>query len=158
MSLMKRGLEAYRRELQKERFGVGRKAQRVRSPSADGASGSNSTEDADRAKSSEKAEHARDAKTARDAEHSQDAETATRSRHVPAAVARAVYLRDGGCCTFCSEDGPRCGARRFLELDHITPWAVGGGTTVAPRPKAPTSGNWRHDRDEIRRSGRNPAE
>ena len=31
LSLMKRGLEAYRRELQKERFGVGRKPRRVRS-------------------------------------------------------------------------------------------------------------------------------
>jgi hypothetical protein len=44
-----------------------------------------------------------------------------RSRHVSATVARAVYERDGGCCTFCSDDGRRCGGRRFLELDHIQP-------------------------------------
>jgi len=108
LSLMKRGLEAHRRELQKERFGVGRKPRRVRSRRAEGADTANSL----------KAEPARDAEPAR------------RSRHVPAAVARAVYLRDGGCCTFCSEDGRRCAARRFLELDHVTPWATGGETTI----------------------------
>jgi hypothetical protein len=115
MSLMKRGLEAYRRELQKGRFGIGRKPRRARTPSAEGA---------DTTKSSGKGE------PAQDAEPAQDTAPARRSRHVPAAVARAVYLRDGGCCTFCSVDGRRCGARRFLELDHITPWAVGGEATV----------------------------
>jgi len=92
--LMKRGLEAYRRELQKERFGLGAKPRHVRCGNAEGA------------------------------------EPASRARSVRAAVAREVYVRDGGCCTFCSEDGQRCGARRFLELDHITPWAVGGESTV----------------------------
>src|SRR5450432_3451746 len=94
LSLLKRGLEAYRRELQKERFGVGQKPRRIRIKPTEGA------------------------------------EPARRSRHVPMALARAVYLRDGGSCTFCSEDGRRCGARRFLELDHITPWAAHGETTV----------------------------
>src|SRR5450432_2612137 len=61
---------------------------------------------------------------------SEDPKPARRSRHVPTEVARAVYLRDGGACTFCSEDGRRCGARRFLELDHITPWAAAGESTV----------------------------
>src|SRR5450432_3272117 len=94
LSLVKRGLETYRRELQKERFGVGRKARRIRIEPTEGA------------------------------------EPTRRSRHVPAAVAREVYLRDGGCCTFCSADGRRCGARRFLEIDHVTPWAAHGQTTV----------------------------
>ena len=124
MSLMKRGLEAYRRELQKKRFGVGRKPRRVRTPSADGANRSNKAENADTVKSAQEAGPAQDAEPARGAQH------ATRSRHVPAAVAREVYLRDGGCCTFCAEDGRHCGARRFLELDHVTPWAARGETTV----------------------------
>jgi hypothetical protein len=47
-------------------------------------------------------------------------------RHVPAAVRRAVYLRDGGQCTFASEDGRRCEARALLELDHVKPWARQG--------------------------------
>ena len=62
---------------------------------------------------------------------SEDPKPARRSRHVPTEVARAVYLRDGGACTFCSEDGRRCGARRFLELDHIRPWAEGGKSTAS---------------------------
>ena len=53
-----------------------------------------------------------------------------RSRHVPAAVAREVFLRDGGCCTYVAANGRRCGARRFLELDHVEPWARRGESTV----------------------------
>jgi HNH endonuclease len=56
--------------------------------------------------------------------------TAKRSRHVPASVAREVYVRDDGCCTFVSDDGRRCAARRFLEIDHVKPWAEGGADTV----------------------------
>jgi len=37
---------------------------------------------------------------------------------------------DDGCCTFVSEDGRRCAARRFLEIDHVKPWAEGGLETV----------------------------
>jgi hypothetical protein len=50
-----------------------------------------------------------------------------RSRYVPAAVRRAVYLRDHSRCSFVSEDGRRCEARALLELDHIEPWARRGG-------------------------------
>jgi len=53
-----------------------------------------------------------------------------RSRYVPAAVRRAVYLRDCGQCSFVSEDGRRCEARPRLELDHIEPWARLGDAGV----------------------------
>ncbi len=56
--------------------------------------------------------------------------TSRTSRHVPAAVAREVYVRDHGRCSFVSADGRRCNARVFLEMDHEKPWAVGGATTV----------------------------
>jgi hypothetical protein len=98
MSLMKRGLEAYRRELQKERFGLGKRPRCLRRRRAE------------------------------------DSEPANRSRHVAAGVAREIYVRDGGCCTFCSADGRRCGPRRFLELDHH---ALGGGRRVDGRESAP---------------------
>src|SRR5450432_2595394 len=45
-------------------------------------------------------------------------------------AAREVYRREGRQCTFVSKDGRRCGSRRFLELDHILPWAMGGEPTV----------------------------
>jgi 5-methylcytosine-specific restriction endonuclease McrA len=52
-------------------------------------------------------------------------------RHIPAEVRRAVVRRDGGQCTFRSESGRRCAARKFLEFDHIEPVARGGTSTVA---------------------------
>jgi hypothetical protein len=56
--------------------------------------------------------------------------SAAEGRYVPAHVRRAVWERDGGQCTFVSETGHRCPARRFLELDHIEPVARGGRATV----------------------------
>lgn len=56
---------------------------------------------------------------------------ARRVRHVPAAVAREVYVRDQGRCSFVSDDGRCCGSQDFLELDHIVPWAKGGESTAA---------------------------
>jgi hypothetical protein len=48
----------------------------------------------------------------------------------PAAVTRTArretYARDGERCSFVSADGKRCGARGFLELDHIVPRALRG--------------------------------
>ena len=56
----------------------------------------------------------------------------TRSaRHIPAEVRRAVWARDGGQCTFVSETGHRCEARRGLEFDHIDPVSRGGEATVS---------------------------
>ncbi len=50
-------------------------------------------------------------------------------RHVPAAVARAVWERDGNQCTFVSDEGHRCEERSGLELDHVIPVARGGEAT-----------------------------
>lgn len=44
------------------------------------------------------------------------------SRHIPAAVRRAVWKRDGGRCTFVSAGGRRCEAQEFIEFDHINAW------------------------------------
>lgn len=54
----------------------------------------------------------------------------TRSRHVPAAIRREVWKRDGGRCAFVGADGP-CGERGFLEFHHVVPFAGGGETTAA---------------------------
>ena len=45
------------------------------------------------------------------------------SRHVPAAIRREVYERDGGRCTFVDESGRRCPETGFLELDHVDGYA-----------------------------------
>jgi len=52
-------------------------------------------------------------------------------RHIPAAVRRAVRERDGGRCTFVSEQGKRCESRTRLEFDHIEAFARGGQATVS---------------------------
>ncbi len=48
------------------------------------------------------------------------------SRHVPVEVARKIWERDGGQCTFVDEQGRRCSARRFLTIEHREPHALGG--------------------------------
>ena len=54
-----------------------------------------------------------------------------RRAHIPAAVRRAVFLRDGGRCTFVGESGHRCDAIHRLELDHCgTPDALGGKASI----------------------------
>jgi len=53
-----------------------------------------------------------------------------RSRHIPNAVKRAVWYRDGGQCAFVSKEGHRCAERRFLELHHLLPYALDGPGTV----------------------------
>src|SRR6185436_15010936 len=50
------------------------------------------------------------------------------SRTIPASVKRAVWKRDGGQCTFVSDDGRRCTSRR-VQFDHIQEIARGGLAT-----------------------------
>jgi 5-methylcytosine-specific restriction endonuclease McrA len=52
------------------------------------------------------------------------------SRHVPAAVRRAVWERDGGRCTFLGATGARCAERGWIEFDHRWPHGDGGTATV----------------------------
>jgi 5-methylcytosine-specific restriction endonuclease McrA len=45
---------------------------------------------------------------------------------ITAATRREVFERDGLRCTYVAEDGRRCEARAFLELDHIDAKGLGG--------------------------------
>ena len=55
-------------------------------------------------------------------------ETSTKptSRHIPAAVRRAVHDRDGDQCRFVDGQGRRCTARGGLEFHHRHPFRMGG--------------------------------
>ena len=53
------------------------------------------------------------------------------SRHVPAEVRRAVWLRDLGRCAFVGTDSRRCAERAFVEFHHLKPYAAGGEATVS---------------------------
>ncbi|MGH2453678.1 MAG: HNH endonuclease [bacterium] len=52
------------------------------------------------------------------------------SRHIPAAVKRAVWVRDAGRCAFVSHKGRRCTEEGFLEFHHVAPYAAGGEATT----------------------------
>ena len=53
----------------------------------------------------------------------------SRSRHIPAAVKRSVWKRDGGRCAFMGTRG-RCPERALLEWHHVVPFAAGGPATT----------------------------
>ena len=53
-----------------------------------------------------------------------------RSRHIPAAVRRAVHARDGDRCRFVNRNGVRCRAREQLEFHHRHPFAMGGANSI----------------------------
>jgi hypothetical protein len=52
------------------------------------------------------------------------------SRHIPAEVKRAVFIRDRGRCAFVGGQGRTCGERAFVEFHHVTPFGAGGRPTV----------------------------
>jgi hypothetical protein len=53
------------------------------------------------------------------------------SRHIPAAVRRAVVERDGHRCRYVDERGRRCPERDRLEFHHRHPFGLGGDHSVA---------------------------
>ena len=49
-------------------------------------------------------------------------------RAIPTAVKRQVWQRDGGRCSYLDrQTGRRCNSRHMIEMDHILPYALGGG-------------------------------
>ena len=66
------------------------------------------------------------AHTARDSVHS--SRQSPPRRHIPAAVRRHVWQRDGGrCCYRDPLTGRRCTSSHLLQIDHLLPIAQGGG-------------------------------
>jgi hypothetical protein len=56
--------------------------------------------------------------------------TSSGSRHIPADVRRAVWIRDGGRCAYTGRNGRRCTERGFLEFHHVVPHSAGGQATA----------------------------
>ncbi|WP_242393578.1 HNH endonuclease signature motif containing protein [Anaeromyxobacter oryzisoli] len=50
--------------------------------------------------------------------------------HIPAAVKRAVWIRDGGRCQYPLDSGGICGSTYQLEFDHRKAQALGGRPTI----------------------------
>ena len=50
-------------------------------------------------------------------------------RAIPAAVKREVWQRDAGRCRYVDpHTGRRCTSRHLLQIDHVLPYALGGGS------------------------------
>ena len=75
----------------------------------------------------ERVEAKRFGKTKHPRKSLEDADTSPGVRGISAAVRRFVWKRDGGQCTYETEDGRRCPAREKLEFHHDEPYALGGG-------------------------------
>ena len=53
-------------------------------------------------------------------------------RAIPAAARRQVWQRDEGHCRYVDpQTGRRCNSRHLIEIDHIRPYALGGGADPA---------------------------
>ena len=52
------------------------------------------------------------------------------SRYLSKKVKDSVFLRADERCEFKSEEGRRCSEKRFLEIDHIRPHALGGSNSI----------------------------
>lgn len=77
--------------------------------------------------------HPRAAETAAPAvapKRSRAANMAGSGRRPDRATRRAVVARDGLRCAWIGEDGERCSATGWLELDHEEPFAKGGGSAA----------------------------
>jgi 5-methylcytosine-specific restriction endonuclease McrA len=66
-----------------------------------------------------------------DAPKTEEARRSPSSRHIPAAVRRAVRQRDGDRCRYTDTQGRRCEERHRLEFHHRHPFGLGGDHSVA---------------------------
>jgi hypothetical protein len=60
------------------------------------------------------------------AKHPQAAKKVPTGRHIARDTRRTVVSRDGLRCAWVADDGTRCSATGWLELDHEEPFARGG--------------------------------
>ena len=78
----------------------------------------------------ERLEARRFGKTNKPRKNLDDADTSSGVRGISAAVKRFVWHRDGGRCTFVSQDGRRCPERHRLEFHHDDPYGLGGARSA----------------------------
>lgn len=74
----------------------------------------------------ERFESRRFARTSRPRKNLGESDTSPATRHIPAAVRRAVDDRDGSRCRYVDASGRRCSERDRLEYHHRHPFGMGG--------------------------------
>ncbi len=83
-----------------------------------------------KSKSVQKAKSIRQAKSILNSDFRPEKSKYKRSRYIPASVRDEVFARDGNRCTYVSPQGKRCNSSWNLEIDHIIPYARGGGNNL----------------------------
>jgi hypothetical protein len=107
-TIIEKGLDLLIEKVKKKRFGIGRKPRRRPSPK----------ETVSPASSTQPIGEEVGRGPGEEAEPGEDRTGTTGSRHIPDAIKRAVYERDGGRCAFVDERGRRCGSTDGLEFEH----------------------------------------
>jgi hypothetical protein len=79
----------------------------------------------------ERLEAKRFGKTTKPRKTLDEADTSPGVRGISAPVKRFVWERDGGRCTFVSQDGRRCPERHDLEFHHVKPFGLGGDRSAS---------------------------
>ncbi|HXH29652.1 MAG TPA: HNH endonuclease signature motif containing protein [Bacteriovoracaceae bacterium] len=59
------------------------------------------------------------------------ADPSKRSRYIPVSTKREILERSSHRCEHTFLNGKRCEERRFLEFDHVTPYALGGDRSLS---------------------------
>jgi hypothetical protein len=110
-TILEQALDLLLAKVKKDRFGVGAKP---RAPKAtDG-------------KTSDKGADLTQPEAANEAPRTDDKPKTKQpsvSRHIPAKIRREVFEREGGRCTYESENGVRCGETAWLEYEHLDGFA-----------------------------------
>ncbi|MEJ2722354.1 MAG: HNH endonuclease signature motif containing protein, partial [bacterium] len=57
--------------------------------------------------------------------------TPEKTRYIPARTRDAVFVRDKNRCTHIGKNGKRCNETRWLQIDHIVPFAKGGTSVLS---------------------------
>src|SRR5262249_452740 len=52
----------------------------------------------------------------------------TSKRYIPKSIREDVYKSCGGQCSYIAKDGTRCSERKYLQIDHVLPYSLGGKT------------------------------
>jgi 5-methylcytosine-specific restriction endonuclease McrA len=116
VAVVERGLDLLIAQLQKTRFGQTSRPRKQQPPRTRPLA---TSKDLDRSKS---------VGTSTPSSRPQSAQKAR--SHIPRERKRQLVARDGLCCSYVGDDGVRCTARAFLQIDHQQPWAKGGGDTL----------------------------
>jgi len=133
-TIIGRALDLLIEDVKKKRFAIGRKARSGSTESGKTRESGETPRGGEEPRMADESESAKKPQMTESADGSgelpageepcpAEAPTEVASRHIPDAIKRAVYERDGGRCAFMDDQGRRCTATGAVEFDHIDGFA-----------------------------------